>query len=670
VTAKHIPLSISKIVNTPQSLDDTDPVFAAFMDMTDLGVVIFDKSMNLEYYNAKATQYFELSADDFDENYSYISIVQKLAGDGAFGTEDTPTKSVFSKDEIAHRLATLSEQPQTLNITMPSGRHLHLHQRLCGERFLITAQDVTQSELQKDILAIALEAGRSGYTHYNCETMTFEINSEYLQQKLSPKQINRAFEKGFFAIIHPEDRMIAQNQWEKALKTGQKFDMVCRIETGRGHNIWVRFYCRPQYSNTGYLVGFICFFEDISEELQTRDELRKAKEIAEKSLKMKNDFLAKLAHEIRTPMNGVIGIADALIYHNSDDTINPKLELIQSSADKILRIVDETLNHAKLYADKLTLDSKPGSPARSVEEVIKLWEQKALKNNIKLTLSIDPSVPEDITFDKFRYEQCINNLISNAIKFTPNGIIRVILTTAQKEGSSPRLVLAVQDNGIGMTDEQQAQIFEAYTQGDKSIAERFGGTGLGMTITKEIIELMGGAISVRSELGKGTVFALTLPYEDQSREEVETELVDTILEKAKPEPTNYSNLRVLAADDNSTNHLVIKSLIETVVAEVHLVTDGQQAIDVLKTKPIDVILMDIHMPVMDGIEATLSIRSSDEPWSDVKIIALTADPQYQQKRLCKNIGMDDALAKPVKLSDILGAFDRVLDIKHNNVIAA
>jgi len=111
-------------------------------------------------------------------------------------------------------------------------------------------------------------------------------------------------------------------------------------------------------------------------------------------------------------------------------------------------------------------------------------------------------------------------------------------------------------------------------------------------------------------------------------------------------------------------------LIETVVAEVHLVTDGQQAIDVLKTKPIDVVLMDIHMPVMDGIEATLSIRSSDEPWSDVKIIALTADPQYQQKRLCKNIGMDDALAKPVKLSDILGAFDRVLDIKHNNVIAA
>ena len=194
-----------------------------------------------------------------------------------------------------------------------------------------------------------------------------------------------------------------------------------------------------------------------------------------------------------------------------------------------------------------------------------------------------------------------------------------------------------------------------------------------MTITKEIIELMGGSISVRSQLGKGSVFVLSLPYTENTEEAFEEDcnhLVDQLLEEAQPEPTSYSKLKILVADDNSTNHMVVMSLIDSLVAEVHLASDGQQAIDILKTTDIDIVLMDIHMPVMDGIEATLSIRSSEESWADVRIIALTADPQYQQKRLCKNIGMDEALAKPVKLSDILEAFDNVLKIDQANELAA
>jgi len=419
----------------------------------------------------------------------------------------------------------------------------------------------------------------------------------------------------------------------------------------------------------GYdVISFTCFFKDITQELETSDALRKAKESAENSLKTKNDFLARLSHEVRTPMNGVIGIADALIHHHPDKTIKPKLELIQSSADKILRIVDETLSHTKLHADKLTLESEPASPAKSVENVIRLWEHKALKNNISLSYSIAPSVPETITFDHFRYEQCLNNLLSNAIKFTPNGDIKVVLTLVEKGGFPPRLVLAVKDNGIGMTIEQQKQIFEAYTQADKSIARRFGGTGLGMTITKEIIELMGGTITLRSESGKGTVFALTLPIDDkeaQSTEQKTNALVDQILEDAMPEPSNYSKLRILVADDNATNHMVITSLLESLVGEIHIASDGGQAINILETTPIDIVLMDIHMPVMDGIEATLAIRGRPESWSDVPIVALTADPQYQQKRLCRNIGMDDALAKPVKLVELLRAFNNVISLVSN-----
>ena len=657
-------------VDLPKSLDKTDPVFGQIMDMSELALVIFDEALKLQYYNANAIEYFELEISDFGENYSYDNIADTLASkNSALGVDPDVIKNFFKQTFDGE---TPTSDGETM-MTMPSGRRLQIKRRFSGGMHVLTAQDITQAELHKSTLSIALESGRAGFCIYNCDTQNFEISSDYLKKQLTDKQMKRAREKGIFSIMHPKDKDSAFQEWQTALKTGKAFETVSRIMTGNGQNIWMRWHCRPQHTQNGKLVGFNCFFEDITKELEIREAIRQAKENAEDSLKMKNDFLGRLAHEIRTPMNGVIGIADALIHHHADESINPKLELIQSSADKILRILDETLNHTKLHADKLTLDSKSASPINSVKDVLNLWEQKALQNNIKLSMVISPTVPEEITFDKFRYEQCINNLISNAVKFTPNGNIKVMLTTTQKEGGKPRLIFAVQDDGIGMTDEQQAQIFEAYTQGDKSIAGRFGGTGLGMTITKEIIELMGGSISVRSQLGKGSVFVLSLPYTENTEEAFEEDcnhLVDQLLEEAQPEPTSYSKLKILVADDNSTNHMVVMSLIDSLVAEVHLASDGQQAIDILKTTDIDIVLMDIHMPVMDGIEATLSIRSSEEAWSDVSIIALTADPQYQQKRLCKNIGMDEALAKPVKLSDILEAFDNVLKIDRTNELAA
>ena len=666
ITQQTIDISIT----TPKLLDKTDPVFGKIMDMSDLALVIFDQALNLEYYNKNAAEFFELNRNDFNQDYSLDNIAEKIATSKNSQNIDLATIKKF----ISHSFDGLDNTSiNEMKITMPSGRRLLVKRRLVGNQYVITAQDITQAQIHENTLSIALESGQAGYANYICETGKFEISSKYLKKQLTVNQMNLINAEGIFAIIHPADKDAAMRDWQNALKTGKPYGSVNRIVTGRGQNLWMRWHCQPQHAENGKLVSFNCFFEDITSELKIRETLRQSKELAEKSLKAKNDFLSRLAHEIRTPMNGVIGIADALIYHHADESINPKLELIQSSADKILRIVDETLDHTKLHADKLTLDSKSACPAQSVEDVVNLWQHKALENNIKLSFTIAPSVPEEIIFDKFRYEQCINNLISNAIKFTPNGVIKVVLTTAEKDKANPRLIFAIQDNGIGMSDEQQKNIFEAYVQGDKSIAGRFGGTGLGMSITKEIIELMGGTISVRSELGKGSVFILTLPYKqnmEESSKENSEQLVNKLLEDAKPKPTNYSSLRVLVADDNATNHMVVVSLIESIVAEVHLASDGQEAIDVLKSNEIDIVLMDIHMPVMDGIEATLSIRSSEEAWSDVLIIALTADPQYQQKRLCKNIGMDDALAKPVKLSDILSAFDNVLNIDKTIEVAA
>ena len=656
-------------IETPQYFDETNPLFARVMGMTNLAVAIFDQNLNLKFYNEMALQYFEVEDADFDKNQSFTDIVKTFSSSQTTDILGPLQVQGFIENSSDDTYNTTNE----VKLTTRKGLRLHIKRKTLDGLNIITAQDITENYIRNQTLSIALETGQAGYFNYNIKTKKYKIHSDYLRKQLTEKQMKKADEEGFLSIIHPGDKNGAIEAWNNAKSTGVATEKVCRIMTGKGRNIWMRWHFKPQYSRKGKLIGYNCFFKDISKALEIRDALRQSKEDAERALKIKNDFLARLAHEIRTPMNGVIGIADALIHHNSDPVINPKLELIQSSADKILRIVDETLNHTKLHADKLTLDSNPASPVKSVKDVMNLWEQKALQNNINLTSVVSPDVPDEIIFDKFRYEQCINNLISNAVKFTPNGSIKVILTTTQKENEKPQLIFAVQDNGIGMTDDQQSQIFEAYTQADKSISGRFGGTGLGMTITKEIIELMGGSIYVRSKLGNGSIFVLSLPYTEDEKESFEedcNELVDQILEEAKPEDTNYSRLKVLVVDDNSTNHVVVTSLIESLVAEVHLASNGQEAIDVLKTKDIDVVLMDIHMPVMDGIEATLSIRASTEPWSEVLIIALTADPEYQQKRLCKNIGMDDALAKPVKLSDILQSFDNVMTINRQDNVAA
>jgi len=270
-------------------------------------------------------------------------------------------------------------------------------------------------------------------------------------------------------------------------------------------------------------------------------------------------------------------------FHNGDPKIQPKLELIQTSAEKIIRIVDESLEHTKLAEAKIQLDPHDASPRAAVESVCALWEQKAVENDIDLICRIGPDIPETMIFDSHRFEQCLNNLLSNAVKFSPSGKVQVVLTTLEKNGNRS-LVTVVKDNGIGMTDKQLASLFEAYTQADGTISGRFGGTGLGMNITKQLIELMDGKITARSELGSGTVIALTLPIEiesaakEPSKNSAHEDLIDQMLEEATPAQSEYSHLKVLVVDDNATNHMVVTSLLDTLVKEIGIAENGIEAI--------------------------------------------------------------------------------------------
>ena len=643
-------------------------------------LLVVDANLEIKFYDKSIAKILELDSSVDLTGSNLLEIAEKLAVRGDFGPGDPEVFVGLMQREFT-KPSNSETSTRKLNFLTPSGKRVQFSQDLEQDGlFLLGCRDITQSYIQKHALKVALDSSDSGYIIFDVETKKFHDVGGFASREHCNGLAHRLLNDEMKNVIHPDDYKKLRWVWKHAEENQEPWSGTFRTLDNQADTIWVKVQATPQISESGVITGYIFFYSQVTSQLRIQDDLRKAIEQSEKSLSAKNAFLGRLSHEIRTPMNAVVGIADALIHHDGNPKILPKLELIQSSAEKIIRIVDESLEHTKLAEAKIQLDPHAASPREAVESVCALWEQKAVENGIDLQCRIDSKIPDTIIFDAHRYEQCLNNLISNAVKFSPGGKIQVVLTTLENKGQN-NLVAVVKDTGIGMNESQLANLFEAYTQADKSISGRFGGTGLGMNITKQLIELMGGKITAKSEIGSGTVIALTLPikadrrHEEDRRKNTSGGLVDDMLENAVPPASEYSTLKMLVVDDNPTNHMVVTSLLDSLVKHIDVAENGVEAINALEkaegeNAQYDIVLMDIHMPIMDGIEATLAIRGSKEPYTDIPIIALTADPQYQQRRLCKNIGMDDALAKPVKLTELLGAMDRVLDGRNASELAA
>jgi len=648
--------------------------------LSGMAILAITSDMQIRFYDSRCAEILELENEEDLTHSNLLDIVGQLANRGDFGPGDPQIFIDLVKSEFSKPARDDTQEARSLNFLTPSGRRIQFRFDLeMDGLFLLGCRDITKSYVEKHALKVAMDISNSGYLIFDMESRQFQPHGEIANNAFNQNLTRRLVDRNHRDNIHAGDAKKLKDIWIDAHRKRESWTGSFRTKDAQGETIWVKAQATPQISESGNITSYIFYCTEVTAQLRIQDDLKKAIEQSEKALSAKNAFLGRLSHEIRTPMNAVVGIADALIHHNGNPEIKPKLELIQTSAEKIIRIVDESLEHTKLAEAKIQLDPHPASPQTTVEQVCALWEQKAVENGIDLQCNIDQNVPESMIFDSHRFEQCLNNLVSNSVKFSPAGQIQVVLTTIEKNGKN-NLVTVVKDSGIGMNEAQLANLFEAYTQADGSISGRFGGTGLGMNITKQLIELMGGSITAKSSPGKGTVIALTLPIQSDRREEDRRQatsgrLIDQMLEDAAPPASEYSKLKVLVVDDNATNHLVVTSLLGSMVKEIEVAENGVEAIKALdnadsQKAQFDVILMDIHMPIMDGIEATLAIRGSQKDYTNIPIIALTADPQYQQRRLCKNIGMDDALAKPIKLTEVLGALDRVFEVRNTSELAA
>ena len=382
---------------------------------------------------------------------------------------------------------------------------------------------------------------------------------------------------------------------------------------------------------------------DISERKKIEQNLTKSKEFAEEAARVKSNFLSTISHEMRTPLNGIIGMVNIIIGENPKTEIRENLETIRYSADNLLHIVNEVLDYNKIESGKISLEKKLFNVKGLCENILKIHGPKASEKNLQLRLIYDPKIPEEVIGDEFRNTQILNNLLSNSLKFTDSGEVILNVRLKQKKETTCIIEFKVIDTGIGIETNKQREIFKDFTQAKSEHTRKYGGTGLGLAITKRLVEIQNGKIEVMPNNTQGTCFIYTIQF--SLRPEVLSNPSNDIQLK---DQIGFQGQKILLVEDNHVNIIVTKKFLEKWGLKVDVAINGLEAVNHARAIEYDLILMDLHMPLMDGFEATKKIREFNK---DTPIVGLSADVMTESVASLQAIGMNDFVTKPFRPND-------------------
>ncbi len=655
-----IMLDISERKKADERLNESESRFVSLITNLQNGILVEDERRRVVLANDIYCDMFGIQDTPESmkgkDSTEYVDQIKTLFKDPDFFEEKIFSLLEFQKPELGEILE------------MNDGRilkrdYLPIYNDKVNKGHMWKYTDITAKKYAENTLRISEEKYRSIIDNMNLGLLEVDTEERILFAnqcfcEMSGYEIGELLNKRAAQIFAKGENIELMERKNEERKRGSTDAYEIVVKDKRGQVRWWLVSGAPRYNDHGELVGSIGIHLDITDQKQLEMELTEAREQAEQSTRSKEVFLANMSHEIRTPMNAILGMSNQLAKTQLTKKQLFYLDAINAASENLLVIINDILDLSKIEAGKLSLEKIAFEPRAVIKRAMQAFNHKAEEKGLALTNSIlDERVSEVMTGDPYRLNQVLLNIISNAVKFTEKGGVDIKMEVINDTKRSQTVQLTVKDTGIGMDEKFRKNLFEKFSQEDASVTRQYGGTGLGMSICRQLIELMDGEIFVESEKGIGTSISFVVTFPKGRAEDLPSKEIFVADEKM------LAGKKVLVVDDNEMNRLLATTILGNYGAETVEAENGLESVEYLAGNAVDLVLMDIQMPVMNGLDAAKHIREKIS--KELPVIALTANAIKGDNEKCLEAGMNNYLAKPFKEEELMKIIAGML---HTNAV--